>query len=125
MILASKEIFIPKYIDMSKIHSIRKGERWRKGMSIQHFAKVRRPDMYKFMPDRICTGTQPIFITFNGYDFEVTVAGRLVFLETMFQLAKNDGFDSVDKFQRFFTNDFKDQNVEFSGQIVHWTDLRY
>ncbi len=125
MILASKEIFIPKYIDLSKLHSIRSGNRWRAGMSIQHFAKVRQPGMYKFMPDKVCTGTQDIFITFNGWRFEVSIDDKYMYNNILEVLSKNDGFDSLDEFKRFFTNDYKDQDVVFSGQIVHWTDLRY
>lgn len=34
------------------------------------------------------------------------------------QLAINDGFDSLESFYGYF-------NKDFSGKIIHWTDLRY
>lgn len=39
MILGSKQQFIPKYLDGTKIHTIRKGYRWRKGMTIHYYEK--------------------------------------------------------------------------------------
>ena len=34
------------------------------------------------------------------------------------ELAKNDGFESVEDFFAYFNKDFK-------GKIIHWTDLQY
>ena len=34
------------------------------------------------------------------------------------QLAKNDGFDSVQDFFNWF-------NEDFNGRIIHWTDFKY
>ena len=36
----------------------------------------------------------------------------------MKDLARNDGFDSIQAFFEWFKEDFE-------GKIIHWTDLRY
>jgi len=33
-------------------------------------------------------------------------------------LARNDGFESVDDFFKWF-------NADFQGKIIHWTDFKY
>ena len=39
-------------------------------------------------------------------------------LDQMETLAIADGFDSIEDFFKYFTNDF-------TGKIIHWTDLKY
>ena len=39
--------------------------------------------------------------------------------ENMLQLAKNDGFDSIEDFFKFFTKDI------FVYKLIHWTDFKY
>ncbi|MBD8349370.1 hypothetical protein [Dysgonomonas sp. HGC4] len=50
--------------------------------------------------------------------FRVSVDKRVLSLEEINTLAKNDGFDSTHDFFRWFNQDFK-------GKIIHWTDLKY
>lgn len=116
MILGSKQQFIPKYLDGTKIHSIRKGHRWRKGMTIHYYEKVRQPGMRKFMPDGICTGAQDIVI--SCYARFISIDGRPLTEFEMDLLAQNDGFDSANDLFAFFSDNF-------TGQIIHWTDFRY
>jgi len=47
-----------------------------------------------------------------------TILYRLLSEIELEQLAKNDGFNSVEDFWNWFTEDFK-------GQIIHFTDFRY
>lgn len=125
MILGSKEIFIPKYIDGTKKHSIREGERWNTGMTIHYYGKVRQPGMYKFMEDSKCKSTQRIFMTFNGYAFEITVDNKYLYYPEKLLLANNDGFENPDQMCQFFFPKYTGNLLSFSGQIVHWTDLKY
>jgi hypothetical protein len=114
-----------------KIHSIRKGKRWRPEMSIQMAFWYRTKKYWQFNAYfkalEKCTGTQDIEIFYDyliSDEWEQTQIKR-VFIDgnelsekEIDTLAKNDGFDSVDDFFNWFDNDFE-------GQIVHWTDFRY
>jgi len=116
--------FIPK------IHSIRKGQRWKAGDKIHMATGVRTTKYYQFNGGDIgldvCKGVQLIHIDNNER------LGKRVFIDTdedslfitqltseqIETLAKNDGFDSVEKFWEWF-------NSDFTGQIIHWTDHVY
>lgn len=50
--------------------------------------------------------------------FQVTIDGRVLSVEEINTLAKNDGFDSTHDFFRWF-------NKSFTGKIIHWTNLKY
>lgn len=116
MILGSKQQFIPKYLDGSKIHSIREGHRWRKGMTIHFYEKVRQKGMRKFMPDRVCVSTQDVVII--CYAHMIMIDGRWLTESEIEILARNDGFDSAKDLFAFFSDNF-------TGQIIHWTDFKY
>ena len=124
MILSSKQQFIPKYIDGTKLHSIRQGKRWRTGMTIHFYQNARQKNMSKFMPDKEVVSVERISMTYDGYQFEVSIGSKYLMPSEIVSLAHNDGFDSMAAMQLFFfppgtTHD------EFSGQIIHWTKLRY
>ena len=51
----------------------------------------------------------------SEYTFTSLFHGEDNFIEL---LAKNDGFDSIQDFFKYF-------NTDFSGQIVHWNNLKY
>ncbi len=48
----------------------------------------------------------------------VLVDDRKLKIEEVNQLAINDGFNSVDDFFQYF-------NTDFTGKLIHWTDLKY
>ncbi len=127
--LPELESFLPK------IHTLRAGFRWRKGMAIHMAIGVRTKDYHQFnkeIPElQYCTGTQDILILArqqqimvwqkdfpeasdsvkDGYWKELDQAA-------MEELALNDGFESLQElFDWFFPI--------FDGQIVHWTGVRY
>ena len=127
-----RKVFIPK------LHTIRRGSRWKAGMTIHMATGVRTKKYFRFNGDGIgldkCISTQSIKIVWdqvNGHNFNSSSAinqnGRLVGVwidgviasyPVVAKLANNDGFDGVDSFFDWFCHDF-------DGQIIHWTKFRY
>lgn len=113
-------VIAPKSKDFTiipKIHTIRRdrSDRWVKDRPIQFYINNRTKDMFKFMPDLKCTSVQTIEIL-NGSD--VIVDGKKLGPLGVESLALNDGFDSVEDFFLYFSKDF-------TGKIIHWTNLTY
>lgn len=117
-------------LDGPKIHSIRGGDRWRPGLTIQMAYWVRSKQYFQFnkgIPElSLCKVVQGITI----YPLE-----RLIWIEDLDRpvgtgrmrlfpgnkheiLAINDGL-SLEEFWRWFGK------KEFVGQIIHWTELKY
>jgi len=105
-----------------KLHSIRKGKRWKAGNSIQMATGVRTKKYFQFNGDGIgldvCKSVQEIRIEHNE-------SGKFVFIDDIqisdlwvHELAVNDGFADADDFFNWF-------NENFEGQIIHWTDYEY
>lgn len=121
MVLGFKQQFVPKIIDGTKIHTIRRDEhrRWQKGVRI-HFATGVRTKDYKQFKVGVCkfnqaihteASTRSVWLGLNGGMHKLSAIGVDL-------LAKNDGFDSTDEFWQWFSEDFQ-------GVIVHWTDFVY
>jgi len=111
-----------EYIRMSddlhpKIHSIRidTGKRWRAGRIVQHAYGTRTKNHTQFF-ESMCTAVQRITIQYHGQ--VVRVDGEELDRKKLLDLAKNDGFDSIDHFFSWFSEDFV-------GVIIHWTEKRY
>ena len=114
-----------------KIHTIRedKTNRWKPGVMIDYFINVRTKNMFRFAPKVPVISTQKLEIIFYS-DREVLINDlplkRKIIIDDkrhlkdyeVIELAKNDGFDSVDDFFNYFNDDF-------TGKIVHWTDKKY
>lgn len=123
-----------------KIHSIRedKNNRWKADMSIQHAHGV-RTKQYRCFKEDFCRSIQSIEIKYPEkrdifsflvaerileYDeylykrVQVLIDGRYVSERTVKEVARNDGFDSIIDFFRWF-------DKPFSGRIIHWTNYRY
>lgn len=124
------DVQLPPDITIPKIHSIRKGHRWRAGMSIQMAYGVRTPNYSQFnkgYPElEKCISTQDIFMTYDKGRLEITVEhdavnDRYLMPHNIEQLIVNDGLDR----RRFLDWFFPKGVYDFSGQIVHWTDFRY
>lgn len=113
------------YLDGTKKHSIRAGNRWKDGMSIQFFQDTRTKNMKKFMPDGKVVSVQDIFMTYIQGKFEISIDDKLQFgwaCRTL--IAQNDGFDTDEDMRNFFFPKGCKHDV-WSGQIIHWTDLKY
>lgn len=120
MILGFKPQFKEKIINKSKIHTIRYDEknRWKAG-NIIHFATGIRTKNYNCFRHGFCQSIQQIKIK-HKVDFYITIEidGKNLLKEEIEQLAKNDGFDSVQDFFEWF-------NEDFEGRIIHWTEFKY
>jgi hypothetical protein len=134
MVLGFKEQFVDRILNGSKIHTIREDSksRWKQGRVIQMATGVRTKKYNKFT-EQICISTQKFQIIWN-IPFGEEYKGRLfkVFIddrcmnnnfwhtkESMLEvIARHDGFDSVNDFLDWFSEDF-------TGKLIHWTDLKY
>jgi len=134
MVLGFKEQFVDRILNGSKIHTIREDSksRWKQSMVIQMATGVRTKKYNKFT-EQICISTQKFQIIWN-IPFGEEYKGRLfkVFIddrcmnnnfwhtkESMLEvIARHDGFDSVNDFLDWFSEDF-------TGKLIHWTDLKY
>lgn len=120
------------YINPKK-HTIRKdsNNRWKEGNNIHFVINNRTKNRFQFAPIIPCKSTQRIDIyqvvnvytpysykTKNNKVFQISIDGNCLTYDKINRLAKNDGFDSVDDFFSYF-------NTDFSGKIIHWTDLKY
>lgn len=80
--------------------------------------------MKKFMPDSEVKSVQGIFMTFDGYAFEISIDHKYCSWPQIEQLMKNDGFETIEAMRDFFFPEGC-KHDEWSGQIIHWTDLKY
>ena len=130
MILGFKPQFPEPIKKGIKKHTIRedKHNRWKAGIII-HMATGVRTKLYNCFKKTTCTGTQRIEISwitmYTVRNATIYVDDRVVGKYTngyasglCKMIAKNDGFESVEDFFKWFSSDFK-------GKIIHWTDLRY
>lgn len=133
MVLSFNQNFPEKILNGTKIHTIREDRhnRWKAGRSIQMSILVRTSKQRKFA-DKECTAVQAIKITYidDRGAVKVEIDGRELGVwhrfipeksvnpEAIEVLARNDGFESVEGFLKWFVRDFE-------GKIVHWTEFRY
>jgi hypothetical protein len=121
MNLPFKNQFKDKILSGEKIHTIRKNSsKWTIGKKI-HFVTGMRTKNHDCFKQGKCMGLQEFAIYWRGntvYPVAVFVSGRTLTLDEVEILAKNDGFNTVDDFYRWF-------NADFKGIIIHWTDYLY
>lgn len=116
-----------------KLHTIREDskDRWKAGNKIDFFINCRQKDMFRFAPVLQVVSVQKIEIIITK---NCGIRKRQVWIDDVFslyyeygdsiidkgllQLAQNDGFDSIEEFFTYFDKDF-------TGKLIHWTDLRY
>jgi hypothetical protein len=118
---------------LPKLHTFRedKKDRWKPGTKIDFFINCRQKNMFRFAPVLPVVSTQKVEIKWIPLTRPlgerrpwVRIDGKNIFTidhfitEEMTQLALNDGFDNVEDFFAYF-------NEDFTGKIIHWTDLRY
>lgn len=107
-----------------KLHSIRIDEknRWKAGSKIHAAYNNRTKDYYQFAPIFPCKSVQKIFIKYEYFRSlpVVIIDDKTVLLneDELKALAINDGFESLSDFCDYF-------NQDFTGKIIHWTNLRY
>jgi hypothetical protein len=112
-----------------KLHTIRldKNDRWQPGTKIDFFINCRQPNMFRFAPILPVVSFQKILITYTKTKKAmVFIDDKCFYMQDfslegnhkMLHLAQNDGFDTIADFFTYF-------NENFTGKIIHWTDLRY
>ena len=129
MIIGFKPQFQDKITAGTKKTTIRndKHDRWHSGMTMHMATGVRTKNYNCFKLDT-CKSTQKIRIWHRtAHVTYVYIDGRC-FAQyrnnekfpniKLVTLANNDGFDSVESFFEWF-------NKDFTGKLIHWTDLRY
>jgi len=111
-----------------KLHTIREDKqgRWKPGMMIHPVLFNRSKNQFQFAPVLICKGVQRIFMTPSRLDgfFEVTVGNTELTPIQIHGLALNDGFDTASEMERYFFPD-RTEHTEWSGWIIHWSNLKY
>lgn len=119
--------FERKILTGEKIHSIRAGERWYAGMSIQMAFGVRTKNYRQFNKgiDNLSTAlhVQKVFMTYAGHGLPDIVIGMLNYLtpaETL-KLIANDGLTK----EQFIAWFFPGGKGNLKGQVIHWTDFKY
>lgn len=109
-----------------KLHTIREDKKdlWKAGNLI-HFVYGNRTKNRVCWHVGKCSNVEYIGIAyppcceFTVYVFESDKSyGKKLTEEQIYQLAINDGFDSVEDFMGYF-------DKPFVGKIIHWTDLSY
>lgn len=122
MVIGFNPRFKEPIIAGTKIHTIRQDQhnRWKAGM-VMHMATGVRTKNYSMFCAVMCKSTQAVEIIGESDELNgviVKVDGRALSLPEVKQLAWNDGFDNLADFWRWFSDDF-------TGKILHWTELRY
>lgn len=109
-----------------KIHSIREGNRWKAGMSIQMAYGVRTKTYHQFNKNidqlSVCISTQKIIMDYHFQNdcLQIYVDGRKLDSKVATKLIHNDGLTREQFIEWFFCD-----STSFDGQIIHWTDCRY
>lgn len=101
-----------------KLHTIRedKTDRWKPGNDIHFVINDRNKNREQFLPTVKCVSTQKIEII--AKPCMVIVDDIVLSIDATRLLAINDGFTSVAEFFAYF-------NTDFTGKIIHWTNLKY
>ena len=117
----------------AKIHTIRedKNNRWTPGTKIDFFINCRQPNMFRFAPVLPVVSVQKVEIIYFPLttipvrkvpvlkvDDEIIYDAAGINEKQMLEFANNDGFDTIENFFSYF-------NEDFTGKLIHWTDLKY
>ena len=125
IIYAHQHVFCANAKLEPKIHSLRTGERWKDGMSIEMAYGVRTKEYYQFNKGikdlETCISTQAIFMTYYNKKLEVSIDDEYQYYYAKELLVKNDGLNIL-QFLSFF---FPKGDGKWGGQIIHWTGFKY
>lgn len=116
MILGFNKQFVSKILSGEKIHTIRRDQkdRWKPGRIIHFSTGVRTKDYSQFAIGR-CVSTSEIIINPAEERVFISIGPGLVYRgQGVITFAKNDGFDSLADFWKWF-------NQPFEGKLIHWT----
>jgi hypothetical protein len=122
MILGFKPELVPLILASTKVHTIRAGNRWAAGQTIQFYTNVTEDYITEFRPDGVVTAVQTIRTEVTQSTAIVEIDGRQLLGQELTEFARRDGFESIDLLFYFLTTY---HGLPFTGQLIHWTDLRY
>lgn len=117
---------------LPKIHTIRKGNRWKAGMKMHMVYHNRSKNRFQFNENepelQTCNGVQEVELNFHPHTgLEGLICSekedRILSPAQLQLLAANDGFNSTDELIYWFFPD--GQEGQFFGQIIHFTDFKY
>lgn len=120
-----------RHIDISqpltpKLHTIREDAkgRWTPGRRIHPVIHNRTPNHFQFAPSFLVVSIQTIRVEFEALGEEIDrmkifVDDRQLSGDEIITLALNDGFAGGADLWKFFAG------INFTGKIIHWTDLKY
>lgn len=133
MILGFKPQFKEPILKGTKLHSIRpdKSKRWKPGNTI-HFATGVRTKNYNCFKIGECKSVQDIELKlYRSGLFLISIDGKLpLHFEPALQLAKNDGFESLEDmydllFGMYCKNKKKFKVLTLRMRLIHFTNLKY
>lgn len=113
-----------------KLHTIREDEKslWKPGRKIHMVVFNRTKNRFQFAPVLEVKSVQKIIIKPCGVEKSIQVGYHRFDMYNsekgwinggvLENLIFNDGFDSVEQFFKWF-------NEDFTGKIIHWTELKY
>lgn len=111
----------PLFPHVPKLHTLRENPKgtWKPGKNIHFMFWTGRPyhsSPFVFAPVIPVVSVQKVEI--NAHTWDIHVDGIQLSYNEVESLAQNDGFDSIDNFFAWF-------NKDFTGSIIHWTNLKY
>ena len=98
MTAAFKHELVTPILDGSKIHTFRKGQRWRLGLNVQFVINNRTPQRAEFRDPTPLVSWQPTELTTEGFRID----NRLLDPLELTLLAKQDGFATSEQLLGFF-----------------------
>lgn len=111
-----------------KLHTIREDlkDRWKKGTMIDFFINCRQKDMFRFAPRIPVVSIQEVIVFYKPdsvffaqtYPADVFIDNRKLEIRELLGFVTNDGFETIEDFFAYF-------NKDFTGKLIHWTDLKY
>lgn len=122
MILGFTSAFVPQIIDGTKVHTIRSGSRWQVGQVIEFCTGSLPAATRRFRPDAQVLAIQTVQLTLVQQTICLELDGRPLRGQELLTFARRDGFDSPNLLGEFFAGHY---GLPFTGQLLHWTDLRY
>lgn len=129
------KIDFPLKFQDGKFHTMRedKKNKWKAGNLIHFVINNRTPKRYQFAPVLKCVSTQNVIIKWEGTFITITIDDNLFSKfntaaswshgldngdSKICELSKNDGFDDLESFLKYFS-------TNFTGKIIHWTNFKY
>lgn len=110
-----------------KIHSMRAGERWKAGNSIQMAYGVRTKKYKQFNKAakykklQKCISVQKVLMGLTDDELVIVVDGNFLNPSMTDMLISNDGLTHTQFINWFFPNGAG----KWKGQIIHWTNFKY